>query len=49
METNLELGLALIETGQPEASGRDGAEYVSLRRGLPLSYDGILDLLRADS
>ncbi len=32
-----------------EASGRDGAEYVSLRRGLPLTYDGILDLLRAGS
>lgn len=28
-----------------EASGHDGAEYVSLRRGLPLTYDGILDLL----
>ena len=31
-----------------EASGRDGAEYVSLRRGLPLTYNGILDLLRKD-
>ena len=31
-----------------EASGRDGAEYVSLRRGLPLTYNGILDLLRED-
>jgi tetratricopeptide (TPR) repeat protein len=31
-----------------EASGRDGAEYVSLRRGLPLTYDSIRDLLRED-
>ena len=31
-----------------EASGRDGAEYVSLRRGHPLTYNGILDLLRED-
>ena len=32
-----------------EASGRDGAEYVSLRRGLPLTYDSIRDMLREDS
>jgi tetratricopeptide (TPR) repeat protein len=31
-----------------EASGHGGAEYVSLRRGLPLTYNGILDLLRED-
>ena len=31
-----------------EASGRDGAEYVSLRRGLPLTYDSIRDMLRED-
>lgn len=31
-----------------EASGRDGAEYVSLRRGLPLTYTGILDLICED-
>ena len=32
--------------GRIEASGRDGAEYVSLRRGRPVAYDGILGLLR---
>jgi hypothetical protein len=29
-----------------KACDRDGAEYVSLRRWLPLTYEGILDLLR---
>jgi hypothetical protein len=28
-----------------EATGPEGAEYVSLRRGLPLGYSGIRDLL----
>jgi tetratricopeptide (TPR) repeat protein len=31
-----------------EAGGREGPEYVSLRRGLPLTYAGILDLLREE-